>query len=202
MYETKPYDRQLKFRCVARYYFDDRYRYQREQRSLQVLGLSPDEIYDELGAPPMKRPAPDEIAASITYTFQDRSKGDYSSGRFNTDEFPALYTAGDSATAFGERHYHWVKDLSVSNPDAGFVIYTVRFTGQLRDIRAAIAAEALPFPDADYFSCQAVGEAALDDGLDGVVAPSKRVSSGSCCAVFRKGAVEPVDVVEVGTFSK
>jgi RES domain-containing protein len=202
MYTIKPYHEQLKYRCVSRFYFDNRYRYAREREDLERQGRSIDEIYDEIGAPPPKKPSVDQIIESIAYTFQRREKGEYTPARFNTDDYPAIYTASNSQTAFGERRHHWVKGLSTSNPEAGYVIYTVRFTGSLRDVRAAVAAGAVSFLDEDYWPCQAIADQARDDGLAGVVAPSKRVPSGNCCAVFKKDTLNPIDVIDVGTFGK
>jgi hypothetical protein len=192
--KKKPYDSRLKHRCILQIHFDPSYDYKRKADVLRSAGNSEAEIRAIIGNPPIKVDDSSLIARSLNYTFDPSKKGRYHVGRFNDQNFPALYTASDIDTARAERG-HWYK----KSEDAAFVIFTIKFSGVARDIRDDISSGKLPFPD-DYVQCQRYAVEAMKAGCDGIAAPSKRDLRGSCCAIFAKDCVVGDNVASRGSF--
>lgn len=134
------------------------------------------------------------IYRALKYTFDPARKGRYIANRFNTEDFAALYTGGDSDTAVAERSHHW--DVG---QDRAYVVFSVTFTGTARDIRNDVDQGTLTFP-AEYGPCQTYAQEAISAGLVAIVAPSKRLHGGSCCALFVHPSVQPAAIVQEGSF--
>ncbi|MBZ9772590.1 RES family NAD+ phosphorylase [Mesorhizobium sp. CO1-1-8] len=190
----KRYAGREKFRCVLTILFDPMAGYQAQRDRLSRFGLTEPEIEAQVGDSPSPMSPVAKIARALLYTFDPSRRGSYVPLRFNTKEFPALYTAGSKGTAHIERRHHWkpTEHNRVS-------YFTVRYTGEARDLREEIALDALVFPDS-YPDCQELAVEAIANSTTGIVAPSKRDPHGSCCALFKAAAVEPGDELRESTF--
>lgn len=182
---TKPYANREKYRCVLAILFDPSLGYQAQRDELKLLGLTDAEIDAQLGAPPAPMNSTDKILRAIDYTFDVSRRGRYAPLRFNTKDFPALYTAGSQQTAHVERRFHW--SPAEDNRDSYF---TVLYSGTARDLRQEIAQDGLTFPDS-YTDCQGLAIEAIGATTTGIVAPSKRDIGGNCCALFDRATVVP-----------
>lgn len=109
--------------------------------------------------------------------------------RFNTEHFPAFYTALDEPTCLAEIKYHLTGAFAVSERRYYQFLY-VTFSGS---VVVTIGQEAL-YPDltsstsAGYPFCQSIATAARSAGHDALYASSARCS-GICVPIFSEGAI-------------
>ena len=194
--EKRSYKSALKFRCILRLIYDPPYGYSRKREPHIDAGLTDEEIVEEIGLPPPALADAEAIARTVDYTF-DFDRGRFAPGRFNTERFPALYTAKEPRTAEKERRHHWP---ALGGEDPAFVVFSIRYTGTALDIRKDIAAGVLPFPE-EFEGCQPYAEEALAKRCNGLAAPSKRDPGGSCCAIFDRRGIEANAMEMYGEFS-
>ena len=192
---TKAYIEREKFRCVLEMSFDPVVGYERKIATLLASGLTRDTAEIVAGMKPTTLLDSEKIERSLAYTFDVARKGAYVEGRFNTSTIAALYTGSDPDCAMAERRHHW----SISQ-DPALVVFTVKFTGDARDIRAEIVDGTLPFPE-DHKVCQTYAADAVASGLAGIAAPSKRHTGSSCCAIFDILSVRVGSVVLTSNFA-
>ncbi len=194
--EKRPYKAALKFRCILRLIYDPVYGYSRKREVHVDAGLTEEEIAEEIGQAPAALAAADAIVRTLDYTF-DPARGLFAPGRFNTESFPALYTAKSPETAEKERRHHWPVFGGV---DPAFAVFSVKYTGTALDIRKDVEAETLPFPE-EFEGCQPYAAEAMAKKCNGLAAPSKRDPGGSCCAIFDRGAIKANTFEKYGEFS-
>jgi hypothetical protein len=193
----KLYSNRLKFRCVLTILFDPCARDQERREMRRDAGYTEDEITARLGPPPPRLSAVQLIRRSIEHDFSEDRKGEYRAQRFNTADEPVFYTASDEITATDERQFHW----EPKTEDCRYVVFTVGFSGKARDIRPDVADGVLDFPE-DYGPSQIYATEARRQALDAIAAPSKRTTAGgSCCAIFQKRAITPLDLVGEKSFA-
>lgn len=195
--DRKVYARREKFRCVLLWVFDPAYQYQKIIDDLLSKGLDLKQATAVAGPKPIPLSDAEMIQRGIDYTFDAGRRGRYIENRFNTKDIAALYTADSPETSISERRYHWRPG---AGEDPSFAVFTVKYTGEARDLRPAFASGRLPFPD-DYSDCQEYAKEAVDKGLSGLVAPSKRRAKGSCCVLFQADKIDAGFVIEEGNFA-
>lgn len=195
--DRKVYDSREKFRCVLLWVFDPTYQYQKLIDDLLSKGLDLKQATAVAGPKPSALPDTEMIQRGIDYTFDAGRRGRYPENRFNTKEIAALYTADSPETSISERRYHW---FPAAGQDPSFAVFTVKYTGEARDLRPAFVSGRLPFPE-DYLECQKYAKETVEKGLSGLVAPSKRRATGSCCVLFRADGIDTGFVIEEGDFA-
>lgn len=135
----------------------------------------------------------EEISRAIDWVFS----APYVAGRFNDDSFPALYTAKDEFTCMAERT-HYLKIAGVKRFE--YVLFSVVFGGKLVDLRRTIVGKRWKMP-LEHKDCRILGRQILDDGFDGVAAPSARLQSGNCCAIYARSRVGSGEFLGSGMMS-
>lgn len=111
--------------------------------------------------------------------------------RFSDGSFPVFYSSLEPETAEAEMQYWFLKN--VSNPTQPRTAYYSRFSwdfdGSIKDLRPMHT----NWPDlthvSDYRFCNRLGAEVVASGLDGLLTPSTRRSSGTNLPVFRRSAV-------------
>jgi RES domain len=115
--------------------------------------------------------------------------------RFNASR-GAWYAALDVATCKREVAYHMADFLGKSGQYKGVVDYAELFAsmaGEFVDLRRTASHTSLdPDPAIGYPAGNAVADAALAQGLNGVIYPSVRRPGGTCIAALRPHAVQSV----------
>lgn len=191
---SKSYLDQEKYRCVLSYLFDPIAKYDEEAAGLVASGLDSDEVEALIGDRPLPIGNSILIDNSVNYVFDTSRAGRYVANRFNDEHLAALYTGRSEDTALAERKHHWN-----AAQRAAYTIFSVKFSGTVRDIRDEVANGSLAFPE-DYAPCQSYARDAVVAGLDGLVAPSKRLSGSSCCVLFARKTISPGRRIKDSTF--
>ena len=189
---TKLYEDALKFRCVARgTVFQDELKEEVRLKYWSKLPRAVFERYWKSRVPPPQVDAKQAIMRNYRYLFEDRDPP-YAPGRFNTEAFPALYTAKTPETARAERFHY----ATQSKPFA-FVVYSVQVTGVVCDLRPFQDASELQLSN-DHANCRSIAED-IHEGCAGVAWYSVR-EEGSCCAFFRCDCVSPNGIQDEGVY--
>lgn len=109
--------------------------------------------------------------------------------RFNTEHFPAFYTAIDEPTCLAEIKYHLTSAFTVSERRYYQFLYAT-FSGSV----VVTFGQEASYPDlisstsAGYPFCQSVATTARSAGHDALYASSARCS-GICVPIFSEGAI-------------
>jgi RES domain-containing protein len=116
--------------------------------------------------------------------------------RFNGPDRGAWYAALDIETCLAEVAFHLARFLADTGIFEAVVDYAelfASFAGEFLDLRAAPGHPALdPDPALGYPAGNRLANAALDDGLNGILYPSVRHAGGICIAALVPHAVQSV----------
>ncbi len=120
-------------------------------------------------------------------------KSGYAETRFSDGTFPVGYFAMEPETAEAEVRYWFCKNFFGRPSDkrrAWYSRFTCDFAGHAKDLRPMQAA----WPDlmnrTDYAFCRRLGTQAMSEGLDALLTPSVRKSSGTNVPVFVRRALK------------
>lgn len=192
------YDDAIKYRCVEKStLFPDTIRDDVRSRYFDAAGISPTAFARYWSSSVGQRQAGNGDAQAIAENFRymfTKARKPYRTGRFNTGDFPALYTAKEQETAKKER-FHYVAGATKRFE---FAVYSVKISGEIADLRP-LATTRLPIDD-DHNPCRLVATQVRHD-VDGVAWFSLRNIGGACCAFFRCTGVTAGSVEETGTVS-
>jgi hypothetical protein len=188
---TKPYKEAVKFRCVARAtVFQDEIKEEVRRKYWSNLPTAAFERYWKARVPSPQVDPQQAISSNFRYMFDDRDPP-YAPGRFNTEAFPALYTAKSADTARAERFHY-----AMPSKPFEYVIYSVLVTGEVVDLRPLQDARTLELSN-DHANCRAIAED-IHDRFAGVAWFSVR-EDGSCCAFFTCDGIVADAIEEEGT---
>ena len=125
-------------------------------------------------------PGANYVMAPFTHISTDRV------GRFHDGTFGAFYAANKFATAVIETAFHYGKFYRSTQEAPGWIVEMRELIGvidaKLVDIRVGVH-KAILNPN-DYKKSQAFAVEVRDNGLEGIIYPSVRDSSGECFAAF------------------
>lgn len=179
-----------KFRCVARatVFPDER----REGIRRKYMPDMADRKFDRFWRTKVGvRSASEQeaIRRNFNYLF-DSKVPPFSPGRFNTESYPALYTAKSSETAKAERlHY------AEAQKPFEYVVYTLTVsTKPVVDLRPFEEREELVI-EAAHTDCRKIADS-LHTRCSGIAWYSVRDPGGACCAFFSSAGVQPGEIVE------
>jgi hypothetical protein len=186
----KRYASAPKYRCVLRdIFYRERLAEIYRRRVLRPAGVSEESIerFMRRRTDFRLRLERDLIKFNIDSVFESRTE--YYPGRFNTRTFSAFYTAKEKETALAEKRYY------AGGGGAQAVVFCVEFTGHAFDLRPLVIRKRVDF-NKDHGRGQAIAIKVRELGLAGIAAPSWQNPSGSCCALFSGGTIDPDRVVE------
>jgi hypothetical protein len=194
--DTKPYAGVEKFRCVAKATVSSiEIRDDIRTRYFSAAGISDAEFEDFWKGYERAHPDLSDVAAiekNFKYMFGRPPDEKFRPGRFNTADFPALYTAKEIETAKAERlHY-----VSGGGGDFAYVVYSVFVTENVVDLRPREADGRVRLTD-DHKPCQELAVEAKRR-IGGIAWRSLRQIGGSCCAFFGIAGVAAGAIVELG----
>ena len=184
-----------KFRCVARAtVFPESIKEQVRLRYFAHLSMPAFEKYwrSKVGHMATVVETGESLTRNFCYLFKEAAPP-YVEGRFNTENFPVLYTAKNPETARTER-FHYVD----ADAPFDFVIYSVSANGKVADLRPFEERGELVIGE-DHGPCREIA-AKLLGRCSGVAWNSVRLEGGACCAFFSCDEVKAGVVVEEGTF--
>ena len=123
-----------------------------------------------------------------------------SATRFSDGSFPVFYCSLEAATAEAETRHRLPRFIDQS--DAPRTVWYSRFAcdfnGTVKDLRRKQADWPKLTHDSNYGFCNGLGKEAVEEGLDGLLAPSARRDGGTNLPVFRRGAIDnPGDLTTV-----
>jgi len=186
----KAYQDKPKFRCVGAHLFDFDEAENQKVTELQNLNFSRDEIECLCDLRPPPRDDNERMLRLIAWTFRERSR--YPAHRYNTSDFPALYSAREASTAIRE----FQNSARPRSPDRDlpFVVFEITFSGVLVDLRSAHTEENLGSQtDARLLE---IAIEIRNMSYDGLVSPSTDGHTESpCCAIFSRDGITPRRVV-------
>ncbi len=125
--------------------------------------------------------------------FKRRDKGRYSNG-----SFPVFYSSLEPETAIGEVRHHIARELvgrGKAHEYRKYHLIECRITGRGKDVRAMLPQWPALTSD-NYDFCWSVGAEAVQSGLDLLLTPSARVSSGTTVPVFRRSALKSARILD------
>jgi len=152
--------------------------------------LTNDRIRDEVGeislVPPEERlfgPGTTPIMAAFTHLNPDGS-------RFSDGSYGVFYCAHDRETAIAETQYHSALFMGATNElptRLQMRLYSVKVNGEVVDLRDAAASDPAIVDPNDYGHAQGIGRKLREEGSQGILYPSVRLSGGECVAALRTG---------------
>lgn len=106
--------------------------------------------------------------------------------RYSNGKFPVLYTAITEEVALVEKG-HWVvklllDPLKMSIDLPFYYVYEVEIDGSCREY--SVSDDVRIVHPTDYAYCNALGSAAVNDGISYLLVPSARRMGGTCAPVF------------------
>jgi hypothetical protein len=189
----RTYSRATKVRCISSAYLD------LDERKKEIYGkyFRPAGIgvgsFEHWWAKNSVATSKNMIESSLDWTFKAKRK--YPLGRFNTEEFPALYVAKEVKTAIDEVMHN----LKHRDKPFKYTVFSLFATGDLVDLRPHVFSGRWNMPS-DHYECQLIAaHVRTVSGIVGIASPSKRSAGGNCCAIFSRSSVEAGMVVETGT---
>jgi hypothetical protein len=201
MKEDFPYRRDYsgarKFRCVDRATMFIETVEESVGRQFENAGISRERFGKYWSLLTRSRPNRSSPQIAITENFGywfTHTTSLYRPGRFNTDKFPALYTAKETQTAICERLHYAIG----ATKDFEYVVYSIYVTGDAIDLRPLEDAGKFHIEE-DHLPCQNAADV-IRHLSKGVVWFSFRKKGGACCAFFSCDEVKAGEIVEEGTF--
>ena len=123
--------------------------------------------------------------------------------RFNTEHFPALYTATEESTCLAEIKHHIRETFTTLTERRYYQVLHVNFSGST----LVTAGHEDSHPDlisstsAGYPFCQALAEAARSVGHDALYASSARQAGGRCLPIFSEDSLWGATITKTIRFS-
>ena len=149
---------------------------------------------DDQGAEEMLeqvKPTAVESPADIFYKpFDSRRTASFPQSRFSDGTWAVRYTALELVTAIIEVQSGRLKRVRADEvTDATLNLHHIEcnFEGAVKDLRPCLRWPSLT-SDNGYDDCNRVARAALNEQLDGLLAPSARRVDGTCLPIFRREA--------------
>jgi hypothetical protein len=163
--------------------------YGRLQRIRDIVGTGPEfqEALDFLNVGKVPLP-PVTLDTLLDFPFGRRP---FPTGRFSDGSHPVLYTAVEPETA-GSEYSHWAPSAFFADGGRPYQIrvhlFSCHFAGTVKDLRPFhVTFPGLTDPH-DHRECQAIGSAALAEGLAGLISVSARRLTGTTLPIFSRGA--------------
>lgn len=192
------HDESRKLRCVARHliYIDEKQddaKLRYAQRA-NISGSSFARYWRMKSKLVATREDRQRITANFRYLW-DHGRAPYREGRFNREDYPALYTARDTSTAKAER-FHYIDEGS---KDFDYVVYSMSAEAKVADLRPHEDVGRLAMTD-DHRPCRSIADK-VRHLRDGIAWYSVRLKGGACCVFFTCDAMEALQIEEEGTHS-
>lgn len=191
-------DGREKTRCVAAgIFFPDRAIKNATQKYLNKAGISAlvaRRFWENRSSRTNSASETELIRSNVSYLF-DGHRTVFSPGRFNTEDFPVLYTAKEAETAKSERFYY----VAERDQPFEYVVFSLYASGCMVDLRSYKDGQGVDLSQLPHDDCQAVAKRIReDDGMScqGVISQSARHSGGSCCNFFEIEGLEPGSIIE------
>lgn len=185
---TKPYENAVKFRCVARAtMYPGEVKEKVRKKYMANMPQAVFERYWKTRVAEAARNEADAVTRNFRYLFDSRVPP-YAEGRFNTDAFPALYTAKSIETAKAERFHY-----ATPGRPFPYVVYSIFANGDVVDLRPFQDARELELSN-DHTNCRTIAKQ-VHGRCSGVAWYSVR-EEGSCCVFYTCDGITPRNIEE------
>lgn len=124
--------------------------------------------------------------------------------RYSDGSIKVFYSALERETAEAEvKHFtkKYLMQHSIKPRTVYFLRLTCDFSGSLKDLREKQNEWTWLIHDSDYAKCHGIAREAVEEGLDGLLAPSARRNSGTCLPVFKRTAISNPASEDVVSFT-
>lgn len=124
--------------------------------------------------------------------------------RYSDGSIPVFYSALERETAKEEIKHHTKKYLTqhATKPrTVYFLRFACDFNGTGKDLRVKHDEWQWLTHDSDYSKCHDIAHEAVQEGLDGLLAPSARRNNGTCLPVFKRAAISNPESEEIVSFT-
>lgn len=124
--------------------------------------------------------------------------------RYSDGSIRVFYSALERETAKEEIKHHTRKYLTqhATKPrTVYFLRFACDFNGSGKDLRVKHDEWLWLTHDSDYSKCHGIAHEAVEEGLDGLLAPSARRDSGTCLPIFKRTAISNPTSEDVVSFT-
>lgn len=124
--------------------------------------------------------------------------------RYSDGSIRVFYSALERETAEAEVKHHTRKYLThhATKPrTVYFLRFVCDFNGSGKDLRIKHNDWPWLTHDSDYSKCNDIAREAVEEGLDGLLAPSARRNNGTCLPVFKRTAISNPTSEDVVSFT-
>lgn len=137
---------------------------------------------------------------AIRYTF---TRSPIPPQRFNTEHFPALYTATEESTCLAEIKHHINGTFTTTTERRYYQVLHVNFSGSTLVTAGHEGAhpDLISASSAGYPFCQALAGAARSAGHDALYAASARQAGGRCLPIFSEHSLWGATITKTIRFS-
>ncbi len=124
--------------------------------------------------------------------------------RYSDGSIRVFYSALERETAEAEIK-HFIRKHLMQHPTKPRTVFFLRlacdFSGSAKDLREKQNEWTWLTHDSDYAKCHGIAHEAVEEGLDGLLAPSARRDSGTCLPVFKRTAISNPTSEDVISFT-